>query len=388
MAEALFWSCVGLLAYTYFGYPALIGLWARLAPRRVAASPDFRPRVAVIVVARNEADRIRAKIETCLAQDYPAPLLRVVVASDGSTDATEAVVREFDPARVTLLAFAAPRGKAACLNDAIADCDEEVLVLTDARQRLNPEAVRHLVSNLADPAVGAVGGELVFEGTDASGFASGVGAYWRYETFIRRSQAAIHSSPGVSGALYALRRSCFRPIAPNTILDDVAIPMQAVLQGRRVVFDGRARAYDTPSVDAARERRRKVRTLAGNFQLLVLYPQLLLPWRNPIALQFVSHKVLRLLAPWAMLGALVANGLLAPRAPAYAALLAAQLAFYALALAGTLLPASARWTAVRLPATFVALNAFALLGLFEFATNRNAHLWRAGPEAAAGGPRP
>lgn len=387
MLAPLFWGCVVLLVYTYFGYPALVGLWARLAPRPLASSSDDRPRVAVIVVARNEAGRIGAKIQTCLAQDYPADRLRVIVASDGSTDATEAIVRAFDPARVTLLAFAAPRGKAACLNDAVAACDEEVLVLTDARQRFDPEAVRHLVSDLADPTVGAVGGELVFEHVDAGGFAGGVDAYWRYETFIRRSQAAVHSSPGVSGALYALRRSCFRPIPANTILDDVAIPMQIVMQGKRVVFDGRARAYDTPSADVRRERLRKVRTLAGNFQLLTLYPQLLLPWRNPIVFQFVSHKVLRLAAPWAMVGALAANLLLAPRAPVYAAMLAAQAAFYALALAGTLIPASGRWIAFRLPATFVALNAFALLGLFEFATNRNAHLWRAGPEVAVERPR-
>ena len=345
------------------------------------------PTVTVIVPTYNRAGPLADTLTHLSAQDYPADRLRVIVASDGSTDATEAIVRGFDPARVGLLAFAAPRGKAACLNDAIAACDEEVLVLTDARQRLDPDAVRHLVSDLADPQVGAVGGELVFEGVDAGGFAGGVGAYWRYETFIRRSQAAVHSSPGVSGALYALRRSCFRPIPANTILDDVAIPMQAVLQGKRVAFDGRARAYDTPSTDARQERRRKVRTLAGNFQLLTLYPQLLLPWRNPIAFPFVSHKVLRLAAPWAMAGALAANVLLAPRAPGYAALLAAQAAFYALALAGTLIPASGRWIAFRLPATFVALNGFALLGLVEFATNRNAHLWRAGTGVAAGRPR-
>ena len=387
MAEWLLWGCVALLAYTYFGYPALVGLWARLAPWPVASSPDYRPRVAVIVVARNEAARIRAKIETCLAQDYPSGLLRVIVASDGSTDGMENAVRTFDPERVRLLAYPQARGKAACLNDAIASCSEEVLVLTDARQRLNPEAVRHLVANLADPRVGAVGGELVFVDGDASAFASGVSAYWRYEKFIRRSQATIHSVPGVSGALYALRRGCFRPIPPNTILDDVAIPMQAVMQGKRVVFESRAMAYDTPSTEAGQERRRKVRTLAGNFQLITLYPQLLLPWRNPILLQFISHKVLRLLAPWAMLSALAANAALALHSTFYAVLLVLQLAFYALPLLGALLPACRNWKPVKLSTTFIALNGFALLGLFEFITNRKAHLWRAGSAVSSDQPR-
>ncbi len=382
VAAWLFWASVALLVYTYLGYPGLVGIWARLAPRPVASSRDYLPRVAIIVVARNEVQRIQAKIDTCLGQDYPPERLRLLIASDGSTDGTEQIVHACADPRVRLLAFPVPRGKASCLNDAIALCDEDVLVLTDVRQRLNPEALRYLVCNLADSQVGAVSGELVFVSDDPTPFASGVGAYWRYEKFIRRSQAAIHSSPGVTGALYALRKSCFRPIAPGTILDDVAIPMQAAMQGKRIVFESRAIAYDAPSTQAGQERRRKVRTLAGNFQLLKLYPQLLLPWRNPIIVQFVSHKVLRLLAPWAMIVALACSALLAAHSTFYAALLGAQLGFYALPLLGELIPSLRNRTPVKLATTFIALNAYAILGLLEFLTNRDAHLWRAGPAAA------
>ncbi len=377
----LLWASVALLVYTYFGYPALVGLWARLAPHPVATSPDYLPRVAIIVVARNEVQRIHAKIETCLAQDYPPERLRLLIASDGSTDGMDQVVQACVEPRVSLLAFPAPRGKASCLNDAIALCGEDVIVLTDVRQRLSPKAVRYLVGNLADPQVGAVSGELVFVSDDPTPFASGVGAYWRYEKFIRRSQAAIHSSPGVTGALYALRKSCFRPIATSTILDDVAIPMQAAMQGKRIVFESRAIAYDAPSTQARQERRRKVRTLAGNFQLLKLYPQFLLPWRNPIIVQFVSHKVLRLVAPWAMIVALGCSVLLAVHSIFYAVLLSAQLGVYALPLLGELMPPLRNRMPVKLATTFMALNAYAILGLFEFLTNRDAHLWRAGPTA-------
>ena len=387
MAAWLFWGCIALLLYTYFGYPALVALWARLAPWPVATSLHYQPRVVMIVVARNEVAGIQAKIETCLAQDYPPDRLRVLIVSDGSTDGMDDVVRGFASSRVGLLAFPLTRGKAACLNDAIASCDEEVLVLTDARQRLSPEAVRYLASNLADPQVGAVSGELVFVAEDANAFASGVSAYWRYEKFIRRSQAAIHSVPGATGALYALRTSCFRPIPPGTILDDVAIPMQTAMQGRRVVFESRALAYDTPSTEARHERRRKVRTLAGNFQLLLLYPQLLLPWRNPIFMQFVSHKLLRLLAPWAMLLVLLSNIALALHSTSYAVLLALQLAFYALPALGALVPACRNVGPVKLAATFIALNGYAMLGFFEFLTNRNTHLWRASPATSPERPR-
>ncbi len=387
MAAWLLWTSIALLLYTYFGYPALVALWARLAPWPVATSPHYQPRLVMIVVARNEAARIQAKIETCLAQDYPPDRLRVLIVSDGSTDGMDDVVRRFATPRVGLLTFPLSRGKAACLNDAIAGCDEEVLVLTDARQRLSPEAVRYLVLNLADPRVGAVSGELVFVADDVNAFASGIGAYWRYEKGIRRSQAAIHSVPGATGALYALRKSCFSPIPPCTILDDVAIPMHVAMQGQRVVFESRALAYDHPSTEARQERRRKVRTLAGNFQLLSLYPQLLLPWRNPIFIQFVSHKLLRLLAPWAMLSALLSNIALALHSTFYAVLLALQLAFYALPALGALVPACRKLGPVKLAATFIALNGYAMLGFFEFLTNRNAHLWRAGPATSPERPR-
>ncbi len=387
MAAWLLWTSIALLLYTYFGYPALVALWARLAPWPVATSPHYQPRLVMIVVARNEAARIQAKIETCLAQDYPPDRLRVLIVSDGSTDGMDDVVRRFATPRVGLLTFPLSRGKAACLNDAIAGCDEEVLVLTDARQRLSPEAVRYLVLNLADPRVGAVSGELVFVADDVNAFASGIGAYWRYEKGIRRSQAAIHSVPGATGALYALRKSCFSPIPPCTILDDVAIPMHVAMQGQRVVFESRALAYDHPSTEARQERRRKVRTLAGNFQLLSLYPQLLLPWRNPIFIQFVSHKLLRLLAPWAMLSALLSNVALALHSAFYAVLLALQLAFYALPALGALVPACRKLGPVKLAATFIALNGYAMLGFFEFLTNRNAHLWRAGPATSPERPR-
>lgn len=376
---ALFWCSVGLVLYAYAFYPALVGLWSRLAPRPVRKDAGFTPRVAMIVVAHNEAQRIAAKIETCLGQDYPADHLRLIVASDGSTDQTDDLVRAHPDPRVQVLAFGERRGKAACLNDAVATCDEEIIVFTDARQRLNPDAVRQLMANLADPSVGAVSGELVFLSEDQTAVSSGVGAYWRYEKFIRKSQAAIHSVPGVTGALYALRRANFRPIPTVTILDDVAIPMQAAMQGKRVVFEADAIAYDHPSTHLEQERRRKIRTLAGNYQLLRLFPALLLPWKNPIFLQFVSHKVLRLIAPWAMLCALITNVLLAPGSAGYSALLALQLAFYILPLAGAWIPGISRLAPVRLASTFILLNGFAALGLVEYLTNPQAHQWRTSP---------
>ncbi len=386
MLASLFWLTLLLLAYTFVGYPAWMALRARLRPRPVRRRP-CTPSVAIVVVMHNEAGRVRDKLQTCLAQDYPADRLRVIVVSDGSTDDTPRLVAGHGDPRVRLLAFEQRRGKAACLNDAVAACDEDIIVFTDARQRLNREAVRCLVENFADLRVGAVSGELVFVDERQPSFGQGVDAYWRYEKMIRRSEAAVHSVPGATGALYALRRTAFRPIAAQTILDDVAIPMQACLSGLRVVFDGRAIAFDQPSQAVAQERRRKVRTLAGNFQILALMPALLVPWRNPIFLQYLSHKVLRLLAPWALLLLLALNGLLALDSTLYAGLLALQLAFYGLPAVAQLWPRLRAWKPARIVQAFVALNAFAVLGLVEFLTNRDAHRWSSahGASASSGG---
>lgn len=380
MIEALLLGAVVGVVYTFAGYPLLLRLAAKLVPRpHRRAAPPVATDVTVIIVAYNEAARIARKIDNCLQQQYAPGCLRVVVASDGSTDGTADIVRR-TPA-VMLLDFATRRGKAACLNDAIGASTTEIVVLTDVRQRLASDAVAMLVQNFADSAVGAASGELMFEdaATDEEGFGAGVDAYWRYEKFIRRNEALVHSVVGATGALYAIRRREFKPIPADTILDDVLIPMNIVLRGKRVVFDERAHAFDRPSQRVGQERARKVRTLAGNFQLITQHPQLLWPWRNPVAIQLVSHKVLRLFAPYALLLLLACNvWIVAAGAPApYWLLLAAQLAAYGAAAVGIAWPRATRFRPVRLASAFVWLNAFAVAGLWHFLRHRNAHLWSA-----------
>ncbi|MFM2067514.1 MAG: hypothetical protein RLZZ584_2423 [Pseudomonadota bacterium] len=374
----LFWGALALLVYTYAGYPLLLRAWARLAPRPARHDAAYAPSVAIVVVGYNEAARIAAKIESCLGQSYTAGPLRVLIVSDGSTDSMGEVVARYADRGVTWLPFAERRGKAACLNDAAAACHEEVIVFTDARQRLHPEAVARLVAALGDPACGAVSGELVFEADDAGGFAQGVDAYWRYEKFIRRHEALVGSVVGVTGALYAIRRECFRPIPVPTILDDVAIPMQVVMQGRRVGFEAGAIAYDRPSPDVAREKLRKVRTLAGNFQLVQLYPALLSPLHNPIWLAFFSHKLARLLAPLAMVACLLASALLASASVWWAGVLVAELALLVLAWAGGHEALASRLRLARFAHAFLTLNTFVVLGFLHFVRNRQAHLWASG----------
>lgn len=199
--------------------------------------------------------------------------------------------------------------------------------------------------------------------------------YWRYEKWIRTNEARASSSVGVTGAIYALRRECYQPIPEETVLDDVLIPMNVVMAGKRIVYDPYAVAYDIPSASRSREQRRKVRTIAGNYQLAVLKPALLNPLRNPIWLQYVSHKLLRLVVPLFLAGALASNFALATESAGYRMLLVLQLSLYIVALFGIFLPAAQRLGLIRIPTTFLLLNWFAVLGLLSFARHRRSQPW-------------
>jgi cellulose synthase/poly-beta-1,6-N-acetylglucosamine synthase-like glycosyltransferase len=246
--------------------------------------------------------------------------------------------------------------------------------MTDIRQRLSPCALKELVANLADPEVGAVGGELHMENV-RTGFAQGVDFYWRYEKMIRHAESTAGSMIGVTGAIYAIRRSLFKPLPPGTVLDDVLVPMRVAAQGKRVVFEPRAMAWDQPSQEPEAERRRKIRTLAGNYQLLQLAPWLLSPFRNPLWFCFMSHKVLRLLAPWLIVTLFLSTGFLFNRHPMYAAAFCGLGLGAALVGAARLRPRLGTWMPARIAVAFFYLNLFAAQALLAFARNRRLHLW-------------
>jgi cellulose synthase/poly-beta-1,6-N-acetylglucosamine synthase-like glycosyltransferase len=336
MQVIMFWLAGGLLIYTYFGYPLLIFAWAKLRPRRVATL-SYEPPVSLVIVAHNESATIGAKIRNCLSLDYPRHLLNIVVASDGSTDDTATTIAQaYATQGVKVIAFTLRRGKAGIYNEVLRGLDGEIVVLADARQQIEASALCALLRPFADPHVGAVSGELVLKPRAAGGVGEGVGFYWRYEKFIRRNEAAVDSTVGATGALYAIRRALFEPIPDDTLLDDVLIPMRIVRRGYRVLFEGQARAYDGPPMTGRQEFQRKVRTIAGTFQFFVQEPWVLNPFRNRLWLQTVSHKGLRLFLPLIHAGLLVANLRLLDDNRFYIATLAVQVVFYLVALAGYL----------------------------------------------------
>ena len=373
----LFWiSAVGIL-YIYLGYPALIGLAARLRPRPVDKG-EVDGDVSVIVAVFNASDRIEAKLRTVLSSGAADRIREVLVASDGSSDDTVRRVQAWGDARVRAVPFPERRGKAACLNDAAAQAEGDFLLFTDARQSLRPDAMGALIRNFRDSRVDAVSGELVFtEGSRGTAVGLGVGIYWRYETWIREQESLVHSAPGATGALYMLRRRSFHPIPPGTILDDVAIPMQAVAEGGRCVAEPAAVAVDQASSTGRAEARRKRRTIAGTAQLIRLYPGWLLPRRNPIWFQFLSHKVLRLASPLLLAAAFFSSLALCAR-PLYLSAILAQVGFYGLAGAGWLLRKRVAAPVVSVPYLFVLLNATALWALLDAVRGRYTGAWERG----------
>jgi cellulose synthase/poly-beta-1,6-N-acetylglucosamine synthase-like glycosyltransferase len=338
MVEGVFWVSLLTVAYVYAGYPLLLLAWSRWKPRPVRHG-GAEPTVSLVLAARGERNRLAAKLENCLALDYPAHKLEIVVSLDGCADGSDRVAARFASRGVRVVSVDRHCGKAAALNRGVAAAGGEIVVFCDARQELERSAVRRLVSCFADPAVGAVSGELVLLDDDGKVAADGVGLYWRYEKSVRAMESRIHSAVGASGALYAIRRELYTPLPEDVLLDDVLVPMRIVLAGWRTVFEPAARAYDQEAPPDL-EFTRKVRTLAGNFQLLTLQPELLSPRSNPVFVQFVSHKLGRLLVPYLLAALLVSNLFLLEGL--YLVFLGGQLAWYLLASAGALVTRGAR----------------------------------------------
>jgi len=296
LSVAAFALGLGFAVYVVLGYPALLALLSRFRTAPVAAAPQIK-RVTVLLPVHNGAAWIEQKLRSIRDLDYPRDLLQVLVISDGSDDGTEEAVRRFASQGVELVSL--PRGgKAAALNEGMRRATGEILLFTDVRQELDRASLGALVSCFADGRVGVVSGELVIrEGSTLE--EANVGVYWRYEKWIRKHQSQIDSIMGATGCIYAMRASLAAPMPEETILDDVVLPLGAFFQGYRLILDGRARAYDSPT-SLRSEFRRKVRTLAGVYQTIGWFPQLLF-LKNRMLLHFLSHKLGRLLLPWAML---------------------------------------------------------------------------------------
>lgn len=364
------------LVYIYIGYPLIVWALGRW-PRRTPQAGVVPTTVSVVLAVYNESRHIRRKLDSLLAMHRSDQIIEILVGSDGSTDDTPELVIAYGDPRVRLHRCSERRGKPAMLNELIPQARGEIVLLTDARQEFDPAFLQAALANFADPRVGVVSGELVLRTSSTTTTAGeGIGLYWRYEKFLRNAESHFRGVPGATGACYLVRRDLYQPIHPLTILDDVAIPLSIVAQGYRCVFERGALAFDEPAQAAQQEAIRKRRTIAGAAQLIRYYPQWLLPWRNPLWFEFVSHKLARLLSPLLLMAALLGCLPLLPE-PLYVWLAMGQLGCYAAAGVGWGFQRLGRRSVLFGPfLMFLTLNLTTVQALWDAARSRYRVTWQ------------
>ncbi|WP_395747309.1 glycosyltransferase [Prosthecobacter sp.] len=355
---------IALIVYVQAGYMAVMGLLARFFPRRVEvqATQPMPAAISIILCVHNGAALIAQRLRNLAACHWSGEL-EILLYCDGCDDDTALRAAASNVRGLRILHGEMKRGKWAALNAGVQAARHPILVFADLRQTFELSALQELAAAFQDPAVGAVSGLLEIA-ESAGGGGRGLDLYWRMERRLRTWEARFDSVIGCTGAIYAMRREACRALAPGTILDDVIMPMQAAVQGWRVAYRPRAVAYDPQMLDPAKEKARKLRTLVGNYQMLESHPEWLLPWRNRLWWQLISHKYARLLVPWCLVAVLVLT-LLSPWTPLVLLLLGSQVLCYALALLGALLP-GCRSKLLTIPSGFLLLQAACASALWAY----------------------
>lgn len=380
-AEILFWGCLGLTAYTYFGYPLVLSLWAGFkradAGGPIEAGAELgRPRVSLIIPAYNEERVIARKIQNSLELDYPSDRLEIVVVSDGSSDATERAAREAAGERIRLVFREDHQGKTACLNAVLPGLTGQIVVFTDANAFFLRDALTRLVSHFRNPSVGCVMGELQYRNEGSLNAVLGEGLYWRYENFIKERESRLGSTIVGNGAIYALRRSLCLPL-PLEVEADVANPLLALRAGYRVIFDRGARCWERAAGTVREEFGRKTRIITNQLATYLYGFRQLAPLPAGALFQIFSHKLLRWLVPFFLGGIALANAAASDGSLAWGWGLGMQGAFYSMALAGWALEARGRAVPKPLfvPYYFCAVNAASVKGMLDFVLGRRRVVW-------------
>lgn len=381
LLQIVFWLAFGAVVYAYVLYPALIFVFCRLVgskPRPPETQPAAAPSISLLIAALNEEQVIAERLENALALDYPHDKLDIVIASDGSADRTAEIVRSYQQAnagRIRLFDYPQRRGKATVLNVTLLELGGEIILFSDANTFYDAAAAKNLVRWFADPSVGVVCGKLKL--VDARSGQNVDSLYWRYETFIKECEGRLGALLGSNGAIYAIRRADYVPIAGDTIIDDFMIPLLVKIRtGKRIVYDVAAVAHEETPANMRDEFGRRSRIGAGGFQSLFRLWQLLLPTYGWTAFAFWSHKLIRWCCPAFLLLALVANLLLAGQ-PFYQVVLALQIAFYTLACIGSFVPGNATPVRLlRLATMFTSMNLALAVGFWRWASGLQKGTWQ------------
>ena len=364
--QIIFWICAAALAYVYVGYPLLVYLVSILFPKALAKG-EIEPRVTVLITAYNEEAAIREKIENTLQIDYPTDKLEIVVASDGSTDRTDEIVKEMAGRGVKLFRQEGRVGKTATQNNAVAAAKGEIVLFSDATTMYSPDVFRTLLPAFADEMVGCVAGRLVYVDEEDTNVGKGAQSYWNYETFIKIAESRACSLIGASGCLYAVRRSAYQPMYPEAC-SDFLICTNIYRQGLRSVFAPDAVCFENTNRRAADEWKMRVRVISQTFTDLWRNRDMLNPLKSGFfAIELISHKVLRYAVPFILLTLFISSVFLSASYTFYAVALMIQVLFYLLAAAGWVMERSGKRVGLlAMPLYFVLANLASAAAFYQF----------------------
>ncbi len=376
--ELVFWLSLAALLYAYAGFPLLVAAVGALRGREVRKG-SATPRMTMIIAAYNEEEAIGERLDNALASDYPSDALEIIVASDGSTDATNEIVAGYEPRGVRVLRL--PRlGKIAALEQAVGQATGEILIFSDANTVMHPGAVRALASNFADPEVGGVAGHTSYRLKDGSESSSrGESLYWRYDTWLKAMESRTGSVVSAHGGLYAIRRNLYHVPPDRAVTDDFIISTGVIEQGRRLVFEPDALAYEIAVPTAKPEFRRRVRLMTRGLRAVSIRRRLLNPSRYGFyGVVLFSHKVLRRLVPVCLVVLFAASLYLASTSTFFLIAAVAQTLFYALAVAGGLARRHevGQHKLLYVPFFYCMANTAALFALLRFVRGDRIELWQ------------
>ena len=375
IAEILFWASVVALGYTYIGYPLLVFLVSIVFPRRVGKK-DFEPTVSIIITAYNEERDIKTKLENTLALDYPKDKLEIIVASDCSTDKTDEIVSGFSSKGVCLYRQPERLGKTPAQNSGVEVAQNEIILFSDATTLYEPNVLRQMMPNFADESVGCVAGKLVYVDPANTGIGSGARSYWGYETFLKTHESRACSLIGVSGCLYAVRRSAYIPMYAEAC-SDFLIVTKVMEQGLRTVYEPKAVCIEETNRSTEKELQMRVRVITQTFTDLWRHRKMMNPFRSGFyAMELISHKLMRYFVPFMLIGIFVSTVILAHLSIWFEILLILQLSFYAMALiAFSLERLGVQFRLVSLPQYFVLTNVASVIALYKTLSGEKIARW-------------
>jgi poly-beta-1,6-N-acetyl-D-glucosamine synthase len=374
LLETGFWGAALLLVYGYIGFSILMYFLARIRPRPTATDPAYRPAVSLVIAACNEEKTIREKLENTLRLAYPRERLEVIVAADGSTDATADIVRGYAAQGIRLLHQPQRQGKSAALARAVAHCTGDVLLFSDANTDYAPDVVQNMVKHFADPAVGGVSGRKIVLDDGQREATQGETAYWSYESSLKTWESAVGSIVTADGEIFAMRRSLFMALPASIVHDDMFLTLQMIQDGYRVVYEPAATSAEFASRTLFDEFHLKVRYASAGYQILARFRSMFLPVPTWFGLQFLSHKLLRWSAPFLLMTVFFTSAALDARF--YQLMFWAQAAFYTAALAGLATHRRAHVRLLYFPLYFSAMNTAALYGFVRYFIAGQSPLWR------------